>query len=386
MIPIQPSSGRVTNFGAGPAQLPIDVLKQAQDDIINWNGTGMGILEVSHRSREFGGLMKEAELRLRRLVEIPDDYAVLFMPGGGTLQFSAVVMNLLDTKSSGSIDYLISGNWSSKAAEEATKLLSNYPEILVNSVNVLSEGMITDPSTWNISPQPRYIYYCDNETIDGIEFPTSTWVADQLQERGINAPIIADLSSNFLSRPINVSKFGLVYATAQKNFGPAGVTVVIVRRSLLAIRPGLPLPTMLDYRVFEKTQSLHNTPPCFAIYMCNLVFAWLERQFGDLQAIDKYSLSKSGLINRCIDASQGLYKCPVSPTARSRMNIVMRIKNGDISLEEKFSKEAEQAGLFQLKGHRSVGGIRISLYNAVTMEDTAKVVQFMEYFQQKHSK
>lgn len=384
---------RVGNFGAGPAKLPVEVLKQLQHDIINWNATGMGILEVSHRSAEFQSLMEDGERRLRELVDIPEEYAVLFMPGGGTLQFAAVVCNLLRREHSAAntiLTYLESGSWSQKAAQEAEKLLRDHPQCRVERISLVSsseEGKsLLDPMQWKVSSKSAFIYYCENETIEGVEMPTSEFISDTLQQLSITAPLVADMSSNFLSRPINVRRFSLIFATAQKNFGPAGITIVIVKRDLLS-SPGerlLPVATMLDYAIFDVNHSLYNTPPVFAIHVCDLVLSWLKQVFGDLSKVDSFSRRKCSLIYDEIEHSGGFYSCPVKDKIRSRMNVVFRICGGKKALEEEFIKGAEERRLYQLRGHRSVGGIRVSLYNAITLEDVGMVVSFMREFANKH--
>jgi phosphoserine aminotransferase len=380
-------------FGAGPAKLPEEVLLLAQDDIHDFRGVGVGILEVSHRSKEYMEMMKEAEDKLRMLVGIPEDYAVLFMPGGGTLQFAAVIFNLLGEGKA--VDYLISGSWSAKAAEEAKKLVGGVVE--VNEIPIFAknpgeEAKLVDTEDWQLSSKPpAYVYYCDNETIDGIETPSSDYIPDCLASRGCSAPIVVDMSSNFLSRPVNVSKFGLIFATAQKNFGPAGVTVVIVKRSLLSSPFGsqmMTIPTMLDYRLFDKHQSLYNTPPCQAISVCYHVFSWIERHFGTLSGLAEYNAHKSQHIYNCILESDGFYRSPAPYPFKSRMNVVFNIckANGSVCavLEDKFVRDAETVGLLGVRGHRSVGGIRVSLYNAVTAEASLCMVAFMRAFAQEH--
>lgn len=383
---------RVGNFGAGPAKLPVQVLNQLQHDLINWNATGMGILEVSHRSAEFQSLMEGCEKRLRDLVNIPEDYAVLFMPGGGTLQFAAVVYNLLRRGQAVPtvLTYLASGSWSQKAAQEAEKILKDHPQCIVERVSLLSsqEGTksLLDPSQWKIPPKSAFIYYCENETIEGVEMPSSEFISDTLRQLDITASLVADMSSNFLSRPIDVRRFSVIFATAQKNFGPAGITVVIVKRDLLSNPEErlLPVATMLDYAIFDTHQSLYNTPPVFAIHACDLVFDWLKQAFGDLSKVDSFSRRKCGLVYDVIEQSGGFYSCPVKDKVRSRMNVVFRIRGGNKVFEEEFIKGAEERRLHQLRGHRSVGGIRVSLYNAITLGDVGIVVDFMQEFANRY--
>lgn len=404
MMPSERGEGKsekVANFGAGPSKLPEQVVLQLCDDLLDWNNTGVGILEVSHRSKEFSTMMGEAEARLRKIIGIPEDYAVLFMQGGGTLQFSAVVMNLVSKDpAKDTVDYLVSGTWSKKASQEATNLLSGT-QITVNDITIFkthdksstgSAGPEFVPvPEWTLSgDRAAYVYYCENETIDGIEMPTSDFIADVMEARRIDAPLVADMSSNFLSRPIHVERFGLIFATAQKNFGPAGATVVIVSRRLLRseISPLLSVPTIFDYRIFDKNHSLYNTPPSLAINTCNLVFKWMVDTFGTLQELEKFSMQKSTLLYKCILESDGFYCTIVPPKFQSRMNAVFRIcgAEGTVScdLEDLFIKESEAHGLLQLRGHRSVRGIRVSLYNAVTVEETMRACNFMISFAATH--
>lgn len=379
---------RVINFGAGPAQLPVKVLQQIRKDIFNWHHTGMGILEVSHRSSEFDRFIKSIQQQLRRLMGITDDHAIIFMAGGGSQQFGAIPLNLLSQGGAGKIHYLISGAWSRKAADEARKLITGFPTFQVTETILFEEGgKIKDFANWNLPPanQVRYIYYCDNETIDGIEMPHSSWIKDVLRKQGYeDCPLICDMCSNFLSRPVDVDDFDLIFATAQKNFGTAGVTVIIAKRSSLPAMPLQPLPTMLDYRVFDKHHSLYNTPPAFAIYVVERMMVWLEDQFGTMDQIGRYNNIKAQELWDCIKKSNGFYQCPITEPFRSRMNVIVRLSSP--TLEEQFVKDGEKAGLHQLRGHRSVGGIRISLYNAISLDDVHAVVSFMQDFQHRHQK
>lgn len=386
----------VAYFGAGPAKLPEEVLRRTQDDILNWRGTGVGILEVSHRSAEYMAMMQETEDRLRSIMDIPTEYSVLFMSGGGTAQFAAVVLNLVrQDPTKRQVDYLISGSWSSKAAQEAERLLT-HTDVQVNQIQLFNktkgELSFTCPSEWNLSREAAsYVYYCDNETIDGIEMPSSGYIPDMLDACGCNAPIVVDMSSNFLSRPVNVRRFGAIFATAQKNFGPAGVTIAIIRRNLLnvAAPPLLPIPTTLDYCIFDKSHSLHNTPPCSAISVCNHVFEWIGTRFGTLVHLEQLAQHKASQLYHCISESDGFYRSPVPPNFQSSMNVVFRIVKADgqmaPKLEDEFVQDAEGRGLVGLRGHRSVGGIRVSLYNAVRAEEVMRVAAFMRSFAEKHT-
>ncbi len=425
---------RVANFGAGPAKLPAEVVREAQHDLANWRGCGLGILEVSHRSAQFEECMEACEERLRSLVKIPPNYAVLLMSGGGTLQFAAVLYNLLLRTPSGapsastdgegravlpSVDYIISGVWSQKAADEAKKLLlppdGGAPLVAVNEIPFECKGGAAvargapppslEAAVGKIGARSQFVYYCDNETVDGVEFPSSSAVADAIQARrraSLNGgqmegaaadgvPIVADMSSNILSRPIDVAKFGVIFATAQKNFGPAGATVVIVERGLIARASRatdrlLPTPTMMDYAVMEKSRSLYNTPPTFAIHTSSLVIEWIIKTFAnDLAAVDAFSRRKAAIIYAAIARSATLYRAIVPPTFASRMNVVFRIgAPAEAALEAAFVEEALALGLLQLGGHRSVGGIRVSLYNAITEEEVSRVAAFMDAFAAKH--
>lgn len=327
----------------------------------------MSVMELSHRGPQFDGIIKKAEASLRQLLTIPDNYKVLFMQGGGTSQFSAVPLNLF--REGKPADYLITGTWSKKAAAEAAKYGS------VNTVLPASDSFtkIAPVSEWKLDPNASYVYYCDNETVNGVEF------AD-IPDTG-SVPLVADMSSNFCSRPVDVSKFGVIYAGAQKNVGCAGLTITIVRDDLLGAAASV-CPTMLDYSILAKGASMHNTPPTWPIYIAGLVFQWLIAE-GGLDEFASRSQLKSSRIYDLFEASDGFYSAPVAVTARSRMNVPFRIGGGDEALEKQFLAEAAPAGLLQLKGHRSVGGLRASLYNATTMEETEVLAKFLEEFQKK---
>jgi phosphoserine aminotransferase len=372
-------SARLINFGAGPGKLPEVVLVEAQGALLNVNNSGVGILEMSHRSAPFDAIQQDAKNRIKSLIGFPDDkFEVLFMQGGGTLQFSAIPMNLL-RKDSDSADYIITGNWSRQAFKEAKRL--GYNVNAVEMVRRSDDGILSVMDLKDVKaaicPTARYIYYCDNETVDGIEFPSSSFLQDNL---GLHSStvFVSDMSSNFLSRPINLSKFSLIFATAQKNIGPAGVTVVIIRKDLFVESPKEELPLMLDYRVAVKNDSVYNTPPVFSIYVTGLVVKWIEAQFGTLESVDAFSKQKSNLIYQTIDGSNGLLVNTIPTIFRSRMNVIMQVKES--GSEEALLQEAKQNGMIQLKGHRSVGGIRCSLYNAVTMEEARAFQSLLEKF------
>ncbi|KAF7665453.1 hypothetical protein LDENG_00143250 [Lucifuga dentata] len=362
------------NFGPGPAKIPQSVLLQVQKELINYNGIGISVLEMSHRSSDFSKILNTTENLLRELLNIPDNYKVLFLQGGGSGQFSGVPLNLIGLKEDRCADYFVTGTWSAKAAKEAEK----YGKVNIVHPKLDSYTKIPDPSSWTLNPSASYVYYCCNETVDGVEFnfiPETNGVV-----------LVSDMSSNFLSRPVDVSKFGLIYAGAQKNVGCAGVTVVIVREDLLG-HTLKECPIVLDYKVQAGMNSLYNTPPCFSIYIMCLVLEWIKNNKG-ATAMETINKQKSSMIYDIIDASNGFYVCPVDTACRSRMNIPFHVKNGDDALEKKFLDGASKRGMISLKGHRSVGGIRASLYNAVTLEDTEALAGYMKEFlsehQQKH--
>ncbi|XP_029019730.1 phosphoserine aminotransferase [Betta splendens] len=360
------------NFGAGPAKLPPSVLLQAQRELINYSGTGISVLEMSHRSSDFNKILNQTETLLRELLKIPVNYKVLFLQGGGSGQFSAVPLNLIGLTPDRCADYLVTGTWSAKAAKEAEK----YGKINVVHPKLDSYTKIPDPSSWALNPSASYVYYCCNETVHGVEFNFTP------ETNGV--VLVSDMSSNFLSRPVDVSKFGLIFAGAQKNVGCAGVTVVIVREDLIghALKE---CPIVLDYKMQAEMNSLYNTPPCFSIYIMGLVLDWIKNNGGST-AMEKLNKQKSSLIYDIIDASNGFYVCPVDRICRSRMNVPFRIgkKEGDDALEKEFLDGASKRGMISLKGHRSVGGIRASLYNAVTLDDAGALAAYMEEFHKEH--
>lgn len=353
----------IYNFSAGPAVLPKAVLQQAQSELADWHGSGMSVMEMSHRGKEYMGIHSQAEADLRELLAIPANYKVLFLQGGAHLQFSMIPLNLLRGKSSA--DYVYTGEWSKKAIGEAKKF---------GSVNVVTDNKDKNCSyvpafeTWQRDPNAAYLHYTPNETIGGVEF---NWIP----ETG-DVPLVADMSSNILSRVIDVSKFGLIYAGAQKNIGPAGLTLVIVRDDLIG-QVAAGAPTMLDYKTHAENDSMYNTPPTFAIYMAGLVFQWLKKN-GGIAAMEQVNIAKANLLYGAIDASNGFYNCPVNPADRSRMNVPFTLK--DAAQDGDFLKQADARGLLQLKGHRSVGGMRASIYNAMPLEGVQALVGFMNEF------
>ncbi|MBI3899085.1 MAG: 3-phosphoserine/phosphohydroxythreonine transaminase [Gammaproteobacteria bacterium] len=353
----------IYNFSAGPAVLPQDVLQRAQAELLDWHGSGMSVMEMSHRGKEFISIAEKAEKDLRVLVGIPANYKVLFLQGGATAQFAMVPMNLLGGKKK--VDYLHTGEWSKKAIKEAQK----YGAVNI-AANAESSKFTTIPprSQWKLGADAAYVHYTANETIGGVEFPDVPNVG--------NVPLVCDMSSTFLSRPVDVSKFGLIYAGAQKNFGPSGLTLVIVREDLIGqTLPGT--PSMFDYKIHADNDSMYNTPPTYGWYIAGLVFEWLL-QNGGLKAMAETNERKAKKLYNYIDASGGFYKNPVELSSRSWMNIPFTLK--DEALDEPFLKGAQAAGLLQLKGHRSVGGMRASIYNAMPEAGIDALIAYMKEF------
>lgn len=358
---------RVHNFSAGPAALPEPVLEQIRNGIPDWNGTGMSVMEVSHRSAEFIAVAERAEADLRELLQIPDDYAVLFLQGGATLQFAMTVLNL--SRPDDTVDYVITGSWGKKATKEARRFAR---------VNVAADAEdsgytdIPDEASWRRSDGAAYLHFTPNETIGGVEFH---FVPDSDP-----APLVADMSSTILSRPVDVSRFGLIYAGAQKNIGPAGVTLVIVRRDLLEkARPDT--PTLMTYKAFADSGSMTNTPPVFAWYAAGLVFQHLK-SLGGLSAVGEANERKAQKLYGAIDASD-FYSNPVAKPCRSWMNVPFVL--ADPSLDGRFLADSAEAGLKNLKGHRSVGGMRASIYNAVDEAAVDALIDFMQHFERTHA-
>jgi phosphoserine aminotransferase len=357
---------RVYNFSAGPAVLPEEVLQQARDEMMDWHGSGMSVMEMSHRGKEFMAIAETAQADLRELLAIPSNYKVLFLQGGATSQFAMVPMNLL--RGQGKADYIHTGEWAKKAIGEARKFCS------VNIAASSEDRKFTyapTQSAWKLSPDAAYVHYTGNETIGGVEFH---WIP----QTGA-APLVCDLSSSLLSRPLDVSRFGLIYAGAQKNIGPAGLTIVIVREDLIGHAPAS-TPSMFDYKVHADNDSMYNTPPTYALYVAGLVFRWLKQR-GGLAEMEKINVAKSQLLYDVLDAS-GFYHSPVAKADRSRMNIPFTLASD--TLDEEFLKQAKQRGLIQLKGHRSVGGMRASIYNAMPMQGVRVLAEFMQEFERKH--
>ena len=353
----------IYNFSAGPAVLPKEVLKTAADEMLNYQNTGMSVMEMSHRSKTYDNIIKTAEKDLRDLLNIPDNYKVLFLQGGAHLQFSMVPINLLKN---GVADYIVTGQWAKKAYQEAQKY-GKINKIATSEDKTFS--YIPDCSDLEISPDADYVYICENNTIYGTKFHTLPNTKGKI--------LVSDMSSCFLSEPVDVTKYGLIYAGVQKNVGPAGVQIVIIREDLL--RDDLPswCPTMLNYKTHADNDSLYNTPPAYGIYICGLVFKWLKKQ-GGLSAIKEYNEKKAKILYDFLDNSK-LFKGTVEKSSRSLMNVPF--VTGSDELDKKFIEEAKEAGLVQLKGHRSVGGMRASIYNAMPIEGVQALVRFMEKFE-----
>tara|TARA_B100000686_G_scaffold355088_1_gene469772 strand:+ start:1182 stop:2276 length:1095 start_codon:yes stop_codon:yes gene_type:complete len=362
---------RIFNFSAGPAALPPEVLQVAQNEIMNWRNCGISVMEMSHRGKEFTSIIQETEADLRELVNIPCNYKILFLSGGATSQFSMVPMNLLQGKKSA--DYINTGMWSKKAIKEAQR----YCE--VNIVASSEEAGFTYAPTqdqWTLNKDSAYVHYTPNETINGVEFD---WIPNMDYSKG-NIPLVADMSSNILSRQLDITQYGLIYAGAQKNMGAAGLTVVIVREDLLG-RTIQNTPNVFNYKIHADNSSMYNTPPTYAIYIAGLIFKWLKKK-GGLAEIERINSKKAALLYNLIDATE-FYTCPVRKTDRSRMNVSFRLKN--VNLDKRFLEEAQSRGLIQLKGHRAVGGMRASLYNAMPIEGVHSLVTFMKEFAYNHA-
>jgi len=360
------NSKRVFNFNAGPGTLPLEVLEKAQAELLDFKGTGMSVMEISHRSKEFEAVIQTAEADLRELLGIPANYKIMFLQGGATLQFAMLPMNL--RAAGASADYVVTGTWSKTAIKEAQKLGAARA-----AANTEKEGFSCLPDNLDLDPNAAYLHFTSNETIHGVEFPT-----EPTPLAGV--PLVCDTSSDFISRPVDVSKYALIYAGAQKNAGPAGVTVVIARDDMLERTPAN-LPVMLDYKTLAASGSLHNTPPAFAIYIVGLVFQWAKK-IGGVAEIQKINRKKADVIYDTIDQSGGFYRGHTVPEARSVMNITFRLPSEE--LEDTFAKEAKSNDLIGLKGHRSVGGMRASIYNAMSTEGAEELVKFMKEFQKKN--
>jgi len=352
---------RVFNFCAGPAALPKSVLSRARDELLDWRGNGLSVMEMSHRSAEFVEIAEKAEADLRQLMAISDDYAVLFLQGGATQQFSAVPLNLLDGATTA--NYVNTGQWSKKAIKEASRYCDVHIAASSEADNFFS---IPPLEQWDIRQDAAYLHYTPNETIGGVEFFSTP---------AVDMPLVADMSSTILSRPIDVSQFGVIYAGAQKNIGPSGLTLVIVRRDLLG-KAAAATPSMLDYQVHAAAGSMSNTPPAYGWYMAGLVFEWLLQQ-GGLSAMEEINRRKADKLYSFIDSSE-FYANPVELSSRSLMNVPFTL--ADSAKDSLFLQQAEESGLLNLKGHRSVGGMRASIYNAVPEAAVDALLDFMQAF------
>ncbi len=359
---------RVFNFSAGPAALPKAVLAKAQAQMLEWQDSGMSVMEMSHRGADFMSIADKAEQDLRKLMSVPDNYKVLFLQGGATLQFAMNALNLATPEDI--VDYVVTGSWGKKAVKEAARF---------TNVNVAADAAdsnytdIPDRSGWKVSENAAYLHYTPNETIGGVEF-------HEIPDDVATGPLVADYSSTILSRPVDVSRFGLIYAGAQKNIGPAGLTLVIVRDDLLEPKRD-DVPSMLQYKVHADGGSMSNTPPTYAWYIAGLVFEWLLEQ-GGLDAMARHNQKKAETLYRAIDESD-FYSSPVAPRARSRMNVPFVL--ADAGLDKAFIEESAEAGLVTLKGHRSVGGMRASIYNAMPQAGVDALVAFMRDFESRRA-
>jgi phosphoserine aminotransferase len=357
---------RVFNFSAGPAALPESVLRQAADEMLDWHGSGMSVMEMSHRGKEFISIHAEAEALLRELMGVPANYKVLFMQGGAMAENAIVPMNMLRGKPGA--DYINTGEWSKKSIKEAKK----YAKVNVAaSAEASNFTCIPKRDTWQLDPNAAYVHICSNETIGGVEYHFTPDVGD--------VPLVADMSSSIMSRPVDVSKYGLIYGGAQKNIGPAGLTIVIVRDDLIG--QALPItPSAFDYKQQADNDSMLNTPPTYGIYIAGLVFKWIKAQ-GGLAGIEVHNRAKAALLYDHIDAS-AVFSSPVAREDRSLMNVPFKLR--DESLDEAFLKGAQARSMLQLKGHRSVGGMRASIYNAMPVEGVKALVASMQEFEASH--
>ena len=357
---------RVFNFSPGPAMLPEAVLRRAQAELLDWQGSGMSVMEVSHRGSAFIDFAAKSERDLRELLGVPDNYKVLFLHGGATLQFAAIPLNIAPPGSV--VDYVVTGNWSEKAVQEAQRYVDVNVAATSKATNFTT---IPDPSTWKLSKNAAYLHYTPNETVFGVEFHGIPQVSD--------APLVADMSSTLLSRPIDVSRFGIIYAGAQKNIGPAGLALVIVREDLLG-RARRETPGVVDYKVMAENDSMWNTPSTLSWYFAGLVFEWLKEQ-GGLEAMAEINRRKAAKLYAAIDTS-GYYKNPVDKACRSWMNVPFTLPSAE--LDKPFLKQADAAGLTNLKGHRMVGGMRASIYNAMPEAGVDALIEFMGDFAKRN--
>ena len=357
---------RVYNFSAGPAVLPEEVLKEAAEEMLDYKGTGMSVMEMSHRSKAFQQIIDDAEADLRELMNIPDNYKVLFLQGGASTQFSAIPMNL---KKNGKAAYIVTGQWAKKAAQEAEKYID---VVRVASSEDKTFSYIPDCSDLDIPEDADYVYICENNTIYGTKYKTLPNTKGHI--------LVSDVSSCFLSEPVDVEKYGIIYGGVQKNIGPAGMAIVIIREDLIPEEVDSSVPTMLAYKTQADAGSLYNTPPCYTIYMCGKVFKWLKKM-GGLDAMKERNEKKAKILYDFLDQSE-MFKGTVVPEDRSLMNVPF--VTGDEELDAKFVKEAKAAGFENLKGHRTVGGMRASIYNAMPIEGVEALVEFMKKFEEEN--
>ena len=360
---------RVYNFSPGPAMLPLTVLEQAQRDLLALPGTGISILEISHRSKAFEQIIGQAEANLRTLLKIPANYTILFLQGGALLQFGMIPMNFL-RNSGKSADYIVTGTWSGKALSEA-KGMGDLKTVWTGKPDNFKR--VPRQDELKLNPDAAYVYMCSNETIQGVQFKADPKVG--------NVPLVCDASSDFLCRPVTVENYGIYYACAQKNAGPAGVTTVIMRNDLVE-KSGADLPSMLNYKVLAENKSLLNTPPTFAIYILKLVTDWLLNDIGGLEKMHQINCSKAGMLYEVMDQAGGFYGAHAEPESRSIMNVTFRLPNE--TLESEFLKGAVARGLAELKGHRSVGGCRASIYNAMPVDGVKALRDYMVEFRKAH--
>ena len=356
---------RVYNFAAGPGVLPLSVLEEVSRELVDYKGEGMSILEMSHRGKTIQAIFSEARAGIRKLLNVPEDFEILFLQGGGHSQFAMVPLNLMGEKKKAS--YIVDGVWSKKAVAEAAR----YGE--VQTIGAVEDACVPEKGSFTVSPDAAYLYYCQNETVHGLEF---NYVPEAPEE----VTLVSDISSNFMTRPIDFTKHGLVFAGAQKNFGPAGLTIVIVRKDLLGKAQSF-CPTMLNYAIHAKGESMYNTPPVFAVYVASLVCRWIQNE-GGIPEMNRRAIARSALLYTAIDESAGFYINRYRKEDRSRMNVVFTLR--DEALTDLFIEEAAKQNLKNVKGHRILGGLRVSLYNAMSVEGAKAMADFMADFAKKH--
>ncbi len=356
---------RVYNFAAGPGVLPLSVLEEVSRELVDYKGEGMSVLEMSHRGKTVQAIFSEAKAGIRKLLQVPEDFEILFLQGGGHTQFAMVPLNLMGEKKKAA--YIVDGVWSKKAAAEG----SRYGE--VQTIGTVEDACVPDKDSLRVASDASYLYYCQNETVHGLEF-------NYVPEAPDRVTLVADISSNFMTRPIDFTKHGLVFAGAQKNFGPAGLTIVIVRKDLLGQAQSF-CPTMLNYAVHAKGDSMYNTPPVFAVYVASLVCRWIDAE-GGIPEMNRRAIARSSLLYDVIDESAGFYVNHYRKADRSRMNVVFTLR--DETLTSSFIEEAAKRDLKNVKGHRILGGLRVSLYNAMPLEGAKAMAEFMAEFAKKH--